>query len=101
MLNLPVKLMLCPLNYAGWSQVSHTGLGVSAMNTAKVLRSRGVNAIVRPVKDERDLRDKIKIEQPTHVVINALWLPTNCLAGIVHQMMNIQFAVLVHSNIAF
>lgn len=93
--------MLCPLNYAGWSQVSHTGLGVSAMNTAKVLRANGINAVVRPVRDLADLKAQIKVENPTHVVINALWLPTNQLAEIVHQMMEIQFAVLVHSNIAF
>ena len=93
--------MLCPLNYAGWSQVSHTGLGVSALNTAKVLRSVGINAIVRPVKDLPDLERKIAQEKPTHVVINALWLPQNDLAGLVHKDSHISFAVLVHSNIAF
>lgn len=95
------KLMLCPLNYAGWSQVSHTGLGVSALNTAKVLRTAGVNAVVRPVRDIHDLRQKIEAENPTHVVINALWLPSNDLAALVHQRMDIHFAILVHSNIAF
>jgi hypothetical protein len=93
--------MLCPLNYGGWSQVSHTGLGVSAMNTAKVLRENGVNAVVRPVRDIKDLKDKIAKEKPSHVVINALWLSTMDLAGLVHAMMDTQFAVLVHSNIAF
>lgn len=96
-----IKLMLCPLNYAGWSQVSHTGLGVSALNTAKVLRANGINTIVRPVKDLADLKAKIGVEQPSHVVINALWLPANELAGLVHLMPHIAFAVLVHSNIAF
>lgn len=95
------KLMLCPLNYSGWSQVSHTGLGVSALNTAKVLRSNGVNAVVRPVRDLKDLEAKIAAEQPTHVVINALWLPTQELAGLVHRISDISFAVLIHSNMAF
>jgi hypothetical protein len=93
--------MLCPLNYAGWSQVSHTGLGVSALNTAKVLRANGINAVVRPVRDLHDLRQKIASEQPTHVIINALWLPSNELAGLVHADSHISFGVLVHSNIAF
>lgn len=99
--NAAIKLMLCPLNYAGWSQVSHTGLGVSALNTAKTLRAAGINAIVRPVKDLADLKAKIAMELPTHVVINALWMPTNDLAGLVHLMPHIAFAVLCHSNIAF
>lgn len=100
-MNSGFKLMLCPLNYAGWSQVSHTGLGVSALNTAKVLRANGINAVVRPVKDLADLVHKIGQEAPTHVVINALWLPSAELAGLVHRNSHIQFAVLVHSNIAF
>lgn len=95
------KLMLCPLNYGGWSQVSHTGLGVSALNTAKVLRSKGVNAVVRPVRDLLDLEAKILAEQPTHVIINALWLPSQSLAGLVHKRSDISFGVLVHSNMAF
>jgi hypothetical protein len=93
--------MLCPLNYGGWSQVSHTGLGVSALNTAKVLRAKGINAVVRPVRDLADLEAKIQAEQPTHVVINALWLPSQALAGLVHRRSDISFAVLVHSNMAF
>lgn len=98
---MPFKLMLCPLNYGGWSQVSHTGLGVSALNTAKVLRAAGINVVVRPVKDLADLKAKIALEHPTHVVINALWLPQNDLSGLVHLDSHISFAVLVHSNIAF
>lgn len=97
----PFKLMLCPLNYAGWSQVSHTGLGVSALNTAKVLRSSGINVVVRPVRDIADLKAKLAAEKPTHCVINALWLASNDLAGVVHLNSHIAFAVLVHSNIAF
>jgi hypothetical protein len=93
--------MLCPLNYGGWSQVSHTGLGVSALNTAKVLRANGTNTVVRPVRDLQDLEAKIAIEQPTHVVINALWLRSQELAALVHRRSEISFVVLVHSNMAF
>lgn len=96
-----VKLMLCPLNYSGWSEVSHTGLGVSALNTVRVLRGSGINAVVRPVKNLMDLELKILAEKPTHVVINALWLPANELAGLIHKMSDVSFVVLVHSNIAF
>lgn len=96
------KLMLCPLNYSGNNvHVSHTGLGVSAMNTAKTLRANGINAIVRPVVNLADLKAKIAAESPTHVVINALWLPENDLAGLVLLRSDISFAILIHSNLAF
>lgn len=99
---MTTKLLLCPLNYSGHSEhVSHTGLGVSSMNTAKVLRANGINVTVRPVKDLADLKAKIALENPTHVVINALWLPTNDLAGLVLLRTDISFAVLIHSNLAF
>jgi hypothetical protein len=96
-----MKLMLCPLNYAGYSQVSHTGLGVSSLNTAKVLRAAGINVVVRPVTNLDDLNVKTATESPTHVVINALWLKHGDLAGLVHRRSDISFAVLVHSNLAF
>jgi hypothetical protein len=96
-----VKLVLCPLDYEGFSNVSHKGLGISALNTAKVLRAKGVDVVVRPAKDASSIRLVISQENPSHVVINALWLPTSQLADIVHSYSNIQFAVLIHSNIAF
>jgi hypothetical protein len=101
-MNPNFKLMLAPYNFSGHSQhVSHTGLGVSAMNTAKVLRTAGLNVVVRPVVNLADLKQKIANENPTHVVINALWLSTNDLAGLVLLRTDIAFAVLVHSNLAF
>jgi hypothetical protein len=97
-----IKVMLCPLNFSGHSEhVSHTGLGVSALNTAKTLRANGVNAIVRPVTNLSDLKAKIAAENPSHCVINALWLPQNDLAGLVLARPDIAFAVLIHSNLAF
>jgi hypothetical protein len=96
-----VKLMLCPRNYTGMAHVSHTGLAVSATNTARVLRSHGVNAILRPAKDAADLEAQLLAEKPTHVIVNALWMPTANLAALAHQYPHVAFAVLVHSNMAF
>lgn len=96
-----VKLMICPLNYSGQAHVSHTGLAVSAQNTARVLRENSVNAVVRPVRNAREIEDRIALEHPTHIVINALWLPEIDLATLVHKYMHISFVVLCHSNIAF
>lgn len=95
------KLLLAPLNWTGYMNVSHTGLSTSATNTARVLRAIGINTVVRPVKDFADLQKVIAIESPTHVVINALWLPTNQLAELIYSLPNIVFSVLIHSNVAF
>lgn len=96
-----VKLLLCPRNYTGHCHVSHTGLAVSATNTARVLRSHGINALVRPVRNAAELEDRIKTERPTHIVINALWIPTYDLALLIHRHMHVHFVVLCHSNMAF
>lgn len=98
---MPAKVMLCPRNYGGFSQISHTGLAVSATNTARVLRAEGVNAIVRPVRDLAEINDRLESEKPTHVIINAVWLPSNQLAELVHGRQDINFVVLLHSNLAF
>ncbi len=93
--------MLCPRNFHGWHHISHVGLGVSALNTARVLRSNGISAVVHPVIDLADLKARMAAEQPTHVIVNALWLQTADLAALVHNNAHIAFGVLVHSNIAF
>lgn len=98
---LPPKLVICPLNYTGRPHVSHTGLGISAMNTAKVLRNNGIDAVVRPVRNRCELESLLPKENPTHVVINALWMPTADLASLVHTYAHIDWAVLCHSNVAF
>lgn len=96
-----VKLLLCPRNWMGHVGVSHTGLAVSAQNTARVLRSNGINATVRPVIDRKDIERLIAAENPTHLVINALWLPAPDLTNLVQTYAHLQWAVLCHSNIAF
>lgn len=96
-----VKLLLCPRNYTGFCHVSHTGLAVSATHTARVLRTKGINALVRPVKDSADLEALILREDPSHVVINALWVPTPELARLSYLYTHVHFAVLCHSNMAF
>ena len=101
MLLSDVKLLLCPLNYTGQPAVSHTGLGVSCINTAKVLRANSINAIVMPIKNAADLAGVLLAQKPSHVVINALWMPTADLSALVQVNPHIQFAVVCHSNIAF
>jgi hypothetical protein len=95
-----VKLILCPRSRGG-DNVSHTGLVISVQGTARVLRNNNVNAFVRPVMTRQDIEGVIAREHPTHIVINALWLPTADLVYLVQTYVQIQFTVLCHSNIAF
>lgn len=95
-----IKLIFCPRNRSG-SNVSHTGLIVSAQSTARVLRMHGVNAYVRAVGNRDDIEALIASDSPTHIVINALWLPTAELFYLVQTYVHVHFAVLCHSNIAF
>lgn len=94
-----VKLILCPRNRP--CAPSHTGLVTSVQGTARVLRNNSVNAFVRPVMTRADIERLIAAESPTHIVINALWLPTADLFYLVQTYVQVQFAVLCHSNIAF
>lgn len=84
--------------------VSHIGLGVSALNTAKVLRENGIQADVWPILNAKELAARLSSTspQPTHVVLNAPWLPTLDLqAFLVFRFTAIQFAVTCHSNAGF
>lgn len=99
-----IKLMICPNDiylYDECGEYSHKGLVISALNTAKVLRENGVNAVIRPVANEQGIAEFIKSEKPTHVVLNALWADTDKLASLVGNNFGITFVDIVHSNIAF
>lgn len=81
---------------------SHTGLGVTAQNVAKVLRASGVQVEVVPVFDGYELRDKIlPTRNVTHVVLFAPWVDTPFLQGLIRKYPSIAFAVTCHSNVGF
>jgi hypothetical protein len=91
-------------NFPVAHHVSHIGLGVSALNTAKVLRENGIPADVWPILNAKDLANRIAATtvKPTHVVVAAPWLPTLDLqALLVFRYPDIQFAVVCHSNVGF
>lgn len=84
--------------------VSHIGLGVSALNTAKVLRQNGISADVWPILGAKDLAGRIASDPnpPSHVIICAPWIPVLDLqAFLVFRFPHIKFAVLCHSNVGF
>lgn len=93
-------------NFPVAHHVSHIGLGVSALNTAKVLRANNVNADVWAILGAQTLADRIKQatllgNRPSHVVISAPWIPTLELQNLVFSHSDIKFIVTCHSNVGF
>lgn len=98
------RVVLTYKNFPVAHHVSHIGLGVSALNTAKVLRANGVYADVWPILGAKELAARIAQAnpQPSHIVIGAPWIPTLDLqAFLVFRFPHIQFSVVCHSGIAF
>ena len=93
------KVILAYKNFAANRNISHIGLGVSAMNTAKVLRKNGIAAEVWPITNAQQLsKDFTGV---SHVVVSAPWIPTTDLQAMTLQNPEIRFAVNCHSNVGF
>lgn len=95
-------LALVYKNFAPNAHISHIGLGVSALNTAKVLKRHGVNVIARAINCIQDLEIFLSNHPDiSHVVISAAWLPVLQLGSVVARFQQIEFAVNIHSNVGF
>ncbi len=95
------KVILAYKNFAANRNISHIGLGVSAMNTTKVLRRKGIAAEVWPIVSSADLSARLSGAGATHVVISAPWIPTVDLQRLVNQYPEVTFAMNCHSNVGF
>jgi hypothetical protein len=95
------KLILAYKNFAANKNISHIGLGVSAINTSKVLRRRGINAEVWPIVHSRELKQRLQSQPASHVVISAPWIPSVEIQDLVTTFPETQFAVNCHSNVGF
>lgn len=97
-----MQLALCYKNFAANANISHIGLGVSALNTAKVLKRHGVSVRAFAINCVEDLRRFIR-DNPalTHVVISAAWLPVLDVGQLAASHPHIEFAVNIHSNVGF
>jgi hypothetical protein len=102
-----MRLLICPYDYTG-SGVSHTGLHISSMNTAKVLRDAGLDVLMYPVtaalgtpKIGQSIQQLVAKYAPTHVVTCAFWVPVPQMEQLVRSNPYVSFAVNCHSNIAF
>ncbi|MGH7484586.1 MAG: hypothetical protein ACREMY_03135, partial [bacterium] len=98
-----MRVLLCYKNFAANQNISHIGLGVSALCTAKVLKAHGIAAEVHPVLSAHDIA-KLIDQRPdvTNVVISAPWISPADIAGILlRPYPNVEFAVNCHSNVGF
>lgn len=100
------RVIITYKNFPMSHHVSHIGLGVSALNTAKVLRQSNINADVWAIMGAASLAERIKQatlngQRPTHVTIAAPWIPTLDLQMLVFANTDIKFVVTCHSNVGF
>jgi len=96
-----VNVVLAYKNFAANRNISHIGLGVAAINTAKVLRREGIHADVWPIVSAGDLRARLEASPAEHVIISAPWIPTVELQALANRFPATQFAVNCHSNVGF
>jgi hypothetical protein len=96
-----MQVALAYKNFAANRAISHIGLGVTALNTAKTLRSTGINADVWPIVSPAELRTRLLATPASHVVVSAPWIQTNDLALLCAEFKDTQFAVTCHSNLGF
>src|SRR5579864_7363417 len=95
------KLILAYKNFAAYKNISHIGLGVSALNTSKVLAQHGVDSEVWPVVQASDLATRLRHSPASHVVISAPWIPSPDLQSLLTSFPGTHFAVNCHSNVGF
>lgn len=96
-----MSVVLAYKNFAANRNISHIGLGVTALNTAKSLRAAGVSADVWPITSAVELRTRLQSAEASHVVISAPWIPTTDVAQLCSEFRDTQFAVTCHSNLGF
>lgn len=98
-----LRVLLCYKNFAAHAGISHIGLGVAAMNTAKVLNQLGIKAEVLPLKTQHDLKKYLdaSINQYTHVIVSAPWISTPVFSELCALYPEMVFAVNCHSNVGF
>lgn len=96
-----MQVVLAYRNFAANRAISHIGLGVTALNSAKSLRDTGIRADVWPLTSVAELRTRLRQAPASHVVISAPWIQTVDLARLCAEFRETQFAVTCHSNLGF
>lgn len=96
-----MSVVLAYKNFAANRNISHIGLGVAAINTAKVLRRAGTKADVWPIINSADLRKRLQAAPARNVVISAPWIPSIEMQALAIDFPETHFSVNCHSNVGF
>jgi len=96
-----MSVVLAYKNFAANRNISHIGLGVAAVNTAKVLCREGIKTDVWPILSAADLRSRLSASPANHVIISAPWIPAVELQGLANDFSCTHFVVNCHSNVGF
>ena len=97
-----MKIVLAYKNFAASKNISHIGLGVAALNSAKALIRAGIPTQVWPIVNSAGLVNQLRAQPGvTHVVISAPWIPSAELQSMINEFPDVQFAVNCHSNVGF
>jgi len=100
-----LRVILAYKNFAANRAVSHIGLGVTALNSAKTLRDAAVRTDVWAITSGQHLSQMLReaaAEAPaTHVVVSAPWIPTAGIEQLTVTHPETVFAVNCHSNLGF
>jgi len=99
----PTRLVIC-YNPGKNIRYCPKGLGITALNIQKYMRSNGFNCEVWPIAGGDVLESILalpKNESVTHVVVQAPWIPTSWFQSIALKYVNIKFACTSHSNVGF
>lgn len=94
------RVILAYKNFAASKNISHIGLGVAALNTAKTLRAAGIAAEVWPIVSAADLRTRLD-STISHVITSAPWIASQDWQRITADYPSIGFVVNCHSNVGF
>ena len=95
------RVILAYKNFAANRNISHIGLGVSAINTSKVLRRQGIRADVWPIVNASEMHDRLQRDPASHVVVSAPWIPSFEVQRLLADHSETRFAVNCHSNVGF
>lgn len=80
---------------------SNVGLGVNALHTARVLRRHGVQCDVAACASYEGITAALTRFNPTHVVIEAIWVGTEQLTRLLNHYHGVHFLLRCHSQVGF
>lgn len=104
-----LRVVLAIRNFSNIPGVCHIGLGVTALNTQKVLRRAGVHCEAWATQTSAELHNKLVAAERdsrhtpvTHVIISSpAWVPPTRLAQFCVEFPDIEFVQLSHSGLAY